>query len=54
MRRLLVLLVPTLLLPACEPPPPAPEGLDAASSFVIREFYNDDASFEAGLQGFMN
>lgn len=43
-----------LLLGACQPPPPAPEGLDEASGFVIREFYADDASFEAGLQGFMN
>ena len=54
MRRLLLLTLPVLALTGCEPPPPAPEGLDAASSFVIREFYNDDASFEAGLQGFMN
>ncbi len=54
MRRLLLALVPVLALTACEPPPDAPQGLDEASSFVIREFYNDDASFEAGLQGFMN
>ncbi len=43
-----------LLLTACQPPPPAPQGLDEASGFVIREFYSDDATFEAGLQGFMN
>lgn len=50
------LLLPLLALslPACKPPPPAPEGLDEASGFVIREFYSDDATFEAGLQGFMN
>jgi hypothetical protein len=38
----------------CEPPPQAPEGLDAATSFVLREFYSDDATFEAGVQGFMD
>jgi hypothetical protein len=54
MRRLLLLPASVIALSACEPPPDAPDGLDAASSFVIREFYNDDASFEAGLQGFMN
>ena len=55
MIRLLPLLVLlALLLAACQPPPPAPEGLDEASGFVIREFYSDDATFEAGIQGFMN
>ena len=57
MRRLLLLAVPALalVLAACEPAPPAaPQGLDEASSFVIREFYADDAAFTAGLQGFMN
>jgi hypothetical protein len=48
-----LLLIPMVLV-ACKPPPPAPEGLDDASGFVIREFYSDDATFEAGLQGFMN
>ena len=43
-----------LILAACQPPPPAPEGLDEASGFVIREFYSSDATFEAGIQGFMN
>ncbi len=38
---------------ACSPPPPAPEGLDAASSYLVREFYSDDATFQAGVQGFM-
>lgn len=55
MRRPLLLSVPAMiLLTACEPPPDAPQGLDDASSFVIREFYSSDAEFEAGLQGFMN
>ena len=39
---------------ACSPPPPAPEGLDAVTSYMVREFYNADAEFEAGVQGFMN
>ena len=39
---------------ACSPPPPAPEGLDAVTSYMIREFYSEDAEFEAGIQGFMN
>lgn len=39
---------------ACSPPPPAPEGLDAATSYLMREFYSSDALFQAGLQGYMN
>jgi len=50
MRRLLV---PVLLLSACQPPPPAPEGLNESSRFMIREFYADDATFQAGLQGYL-
>ncbi len=38
---------------ACKPPPEAPEGLDDSTAFMMREFYNDDASFQAGVQGFM-
>lgn len=38
----------------CERPPPAPEGLDESSRYMIREFYNDDAHIGAGLTGFMN
>lgn len=44
----------SLLLAACTPPPPAPEGLDEASSYMVRNFWSDDAMFEAGVQGFMN
>ena len=51
--RLLFLLL-TLTLTACQPPPPAPEGLDDATSYLVREFYAEDAIFEAGLVGFMN
>jgi hypothetical protein len=51
MRSLLPIVV---LLGACKPPPPAPEGLDASSTYMIRNFYTDDAEFQAGLQGFMN
>ncbi len=54
MRRLPLIALPVVFLSACEPPPDAPQGLDEASSFVIREFYSSDANFEAGLQGFMN
>ena len=43
-----------MLLSACSPPPPAPEGLDDAVRYMIREFYADDSTFEAGFQGFMN
>lgn len=43
-----------LLSFACKPPPPAPEGLDEVTSYMVREFYSDDAMFEAGIQGFMN
>ena len=42
----------TLLL-ACNPPPPAPEGLDDSTSYMVREFYSDDATFQAGVQGFL-
>ena len=35
-------------------PPDAPQGLDEASSYVFREFYSDDLTFEAGIQGFMD
>ena len=42
------------LLFACKPPPPAPEGLDAVTSYMVREFYSEDELFEAGVQGFMN
>jgi len=39
---------------ACTPPPPAPEGLDGASSYLVEEFWADDPTFQAGIQGFMN
>ncbi len=39
---------------ACKPPPPAPEGLDDSTSYLVREFWADDALFQAGIQGFMN
>lgn len=51
MRRSLLLFAAPLF--ACQPPPPAPEGLDASSAHMVREFYSDDALFQAGLQGFM-
>lgn len=39
---------------ACTPPPPAPEGLDASTSYMMRNFYADDATFGAGIQGFLD
>lgn len=47
-------LLAACLLCACSPPPPAPEGLDAATSYLMREFYSSDAMFEAGLRGYVN
>lgn len=41
------------LLAACKAPPPAPEGLDESSRYLVREFYADDAVFQAGLQGYL-
>ncbi|MCB9761725.1 MAG: hypothetical protein H6739_17915 [Alphaproteobacteria bacterium] len=49
-RPVLVLLA---LSSACSAPPPAPEGLDASTSYMVREFYQDDPTFQAGVQGFM-
>lgn len=37
----------------CKRPPPAPEGLEASASYVIQNFYADDLTFEAGVQGFL-
>jgi hypothetical protein len=55
MRFSLLLPLAAPLAVACKPaPPPAPEGLDESTSYMIREFYNDDAYFQAGVQGFMN
>ncbi len=38
----------------CTPPPPAPEGLNNAVRFMLREFYEDDATIGAGLTGLKN
>ena len=48
-----LVLLPQVLI-ACQPPPPAPEGLDESSAYMIREFYSSDAVFTAGLTGFIN
>ncbi len=47
-------LIVLLALSGCTAPPPAPEGLDASATYLLREFYADDATFAAGVQGFMN
>lgn len=41
------------LVIACSPPPPAPEGLNEVTSYMVREFYSEDEKFAAGIQGFM-
>jgi len=55
MSRVVSVLVVVFALSACRPPPPpAPEGLDESAAYMVREFYSDDATFGAGLTGFMN
>lgn len=49
-----LVLATVALATACTPPPPAPEGLDASSAYMVRNFYADDATFQAGVQGFMD
>lgn len=47
--------LPALLaLAACSAPPPAPEGLDASTSYLVRNFYADDATLAAGVVGMLN
>lgn len=48
-----LLAVLPLLLTGCKSPPPAPQGLDDASRYLVREFYADDATFQAGVDGLM-
>jgi hypothetical protein len=43
-----------VLLAGCKPPPAAPQGLDDSTAYLIREFYSDDPTFQAGVQGFMD
>ena len=43
-----------LALVACKAPPEAPSGLDDSTTFVLRNFYADDATFQAGMQGFLD
>lgn len=51
MMMLTLALTGTLL--GCKPPPPAPEGLDASTSYMVENFYASDPLFQAGVQGFM-
>jgi hypothetical protein len=37
----------------CTPPPAAPEGLDASARYLMRNFYDTDAVFGAGVDGFL-
>jgi hypothetical protein len=41
-----------IALAACKPPPPAPQGLNDTTRYLYREFWSDDATFQAGIQGF--
>jgi hypothetical protein len=50
MRRSLAFFV---VLAACKPPPPAPEGLDASTAYMFQNFYAAEPEYQAGLQGFM-
>lgn len=43
-----------LTLTACVAPPEAPQGLDASARYMMRNFYQDDAVFGAGVQGYLN
>lgn len=55
LRSFLFLLLCSSLVPVlgCKPPPPAPEGLDASTSYLVTNFYAEDDVFQAGVQGFM-
>jgi hypothetical protein len=48
-----ILVFALLAASGCSRPPPAPEGLDASTTFVFRNFYEDDKTFTLGLEGFM-
>jgi hypothetical protein len=43
-----------LALCACKAPPPAPQGLDESARYMIRNFYQDDAVFGAGVTGYLD
>lgn len=50
----LAILGAAALAGGCKPPPPAPEGLDEATTYLVRNFWAGDDAFQAGIQGFMN
>ncbi len=43
-----------LLGAGCRRPPEAPKGLDASTNYLMAHFYDDDATFQAGVQGFVD
>ena len=49
MRHLLLVSVTGLLFAGCKPPPPAPEGLTDSARYMLRNFFEDDATFGAGI-----
>ena len=53
-RTALCCLVVTTGLAACKRPPEAPKGLDASTNYLMKHFYDDDATFQAGIQGFVD
>lgn len=53
MNRLTLMLPLALSTVACKKLPVAPEGLDESARHMVREFFSDDATFQAGVQGFM-
>lgn len=42
------------LLVGCKRPPEAPKGLDASTNYLMENFYADDLTFQAGMQGFLD
>ncbi len=43
-----------IALTGCKAPPEAPEGLDESTRYMVRNFYTGDATFEAGIHGFVD
>lgn len=50
----LIPLVAVVFAAGCSRPPPAPVGLDDSARFLLRNFYEDDATIGAGLTGWMD
>lgn len=48
--------LPLILVAAvgCKRPPEAPQGLDDSTNYLMKNFYADDPTFQAGIQGFVD